>query len=103
MTLRCKGIAVAALEAEGFSIIGYTDRLSVAAGDSLGLMVSSDSSYEVAVVRLDGDGSECVVGGGTGSFEGFLQTTSCGSYVCVAHTDELSCPAALPVSIWIQP
>lgn len=39
----------------GKSILGYTDRLSVAPGDELRFMVHSGETYEASIVRITGD------------------------------------------------
>jgi N,N-dimethylformamidase len=92
-------------------LTGYTDRLSVAPGETLDFMVSSDEpKYSVTVVRLfhgdrnpDGPGfkQEEIEASVNGEYAGRRQRTHPGSYGLVEGIPALG--AAIGLSAWIFP
>ena len=82
-------------------LVGYSDRLSVAPGESIGFKVSADGldKYEAGIVRLihgdanpDGPGFKCrpVEADANGSYPGRKQEIHAGSYVLVPDDPALA-------------
>jgi N,N-dimethylformamidase len=94
-------------------IIGYTDPLCVAPGESIELMVSTSApSYEASVVKLR-HGDPASGGPGLryvgvdseveGTYDGVEQPLRLGSYIEVPHFEELSGPGGFTLQAWIWP
>jgi len=94
-------------------VVGYTDRLSVAAGDTLSVMVSSrHQRYRAGVVRLrhgdinpKGPGFRCseVPSPLDGEHLGKLQPIHQGSYVTVADRGALAPAGSFTLVCWVYP
>jgi N,N-dimethylformamidase len=94
-------------------VVGYTDRLSLRAGEAIQIKVScEDPSYDVQMVRLI-HGDENPRGPGlrtadvdltaNGRHEGHYQALHSGSYVAVDHDAPLRSVHAFAVCAWIFP
>lgn len=92
------------MKGDDWPIVGYTDRISVAPGGVIRVMVSSDSeSYTASVVRLGGPQPKAVDVVGTGTFFCRQQPIHTGSYIFVPHSHLFDSPAALTAQAWIFP
>lgn len=91
-------------------VVGYTDALSVAPGESLSLMVSSlDPDVDVSLVRLSGPAAEADRYGETvpstlgGRYAASRQPLRTGSYVMVDDAPQLRMDAAFSMTLWVLP
>lgn len=92
-------------------LIGYADRFSVAGGQMIRFMVSTDAAeYEASVVRLihadsnpagPGFKSEEIAALVNRRYPGRKQKATAGSYVVVEQTERL--PASFTIQCWIYP
>ena len=86
------------------SLIGYTDRLSVAPGGVLRVMVScEDPAYTAQVVRLGGAKPVEISLDGNGTHPGRVQIAYAGSYAHVPSSPIFSRLSALTVHAWVYP
>ena len=91
-------------------IVGYADRFSVRAGDTIRFMVSCKlPSYDADVVRLvhgdlnpEGPGFKENLVQNVGTFSGQLQELVVGSYVVVPHHPLLRLKESFTLSAWIS-
>ncbi|HUA03786.1 MAG TPA: N,N-dimethylformamidase beta subunit family domain-containing protein [Solirubrobacteraceae bacterium] len=100
------------LERPGVELIGYSDRLSVAPGEAIRFMISTERlEYESALVRLihgdtnpNGPGfkEEVFPGVLDGHHRGERQETRTGSYVLVENGDSLRV-GSFTLQAWIMP
>src|SRR5215510_9126752 len=94
-------------------LIGYADKFSVAPGEQIRFMVSTElPSYEATIVRLiqadenpagPGFKEEVIETPINGRYPGRKQMTYCGSYVRVEDQAELSSLRSLTLQAWIYP
>jgi N,N-dimethylformamidase len=91
-------------------VVGYTDRMSVAAGERLSLMVSSaDPEVDVSLVRLSGAAAgsgmqdETVASAIQGTYSASPQPLRPGSYVLVEDAPELRVQGAFSITLWVMP
>ena len=91
-------------------IVGYADRYSVRAGDTIRFMVSSKlPSYQADIVRLihgdvnpEGPGFKEEPVQGVGTFEGRFQELVTGSYAAVPDSPLLRCKGSFTLLAWIS-
>src|SRR5581483_1116790 len=86
-----------------FSLLGYSDSLSVVAGESIGIMVSGYGAVDAELIRLDGVGGDSQPVRDLGSFSGGRQRTSIGSYVHVPQPVPLGDGRTMSISCWAYP
>ncbi len=94
-------------------LLGYSDRLSVEAGDRISFMVSSKAaSYDAAIVRLiQGDDNpagpgfkeELIDSAVNGSYPGAEQRLPSGSYVRAPEAATLDDLESFTLQAWVQP
>jgi N,N-dimethylformamidase len=94
-------------------LVGYSDRLSVAAGQRIAFMVSSElPTYRAQLVRLihgdtnpAGPGFKALVVASDldGEYRGKRQRLRPGSYVCIPSAPGLRLSGAFTIHMWIQP
>lgn len=91
-------------------LMGYSDRLSVAPGGTIGFKVSADAQpYDVKLIRLRGVGpehgdvvEETIANAGAASYAGREQKLHTGSYAIADAPTPLSA-STLGFSLWIMP
>lgn len=94
-------------------LIGYADRFSVAAGETIRFMVSSEASeYTANTVRLihgdenpDGPGykEEAIETAADGRYAGRRQTVGSGSFVRVEGFPSMRDPESFTIQAWVYP
>ncbi len=94
-------------------VVGYTDRLSVAAGETIHFMVSCElPSYRADIVRLihgdpnprgPGFKEELISTSANGEYQGRFQEIYTGSYVRVADDPQLRLHDSFTLQAWILP
>ena len=95
------------------NVIGYSDKLSVRAGERVKFFVSSaESSYDVEIVRLDHALSfpkaqqmveTFVPASCAGTHHGRLQPINVGSAAYVSHAESLQSPGGATFAAWVLP
>ena len=86
-------------------IVGYTEPLSVAPGDRIRAMVSTDaSSFQGSLERLAGAGGSVPVPSAIdGTYPGRAQALRAGSYVVVDHAPALEPGLGFTLEAWVWP
>ncbi len=86
-------------------IVGYTEPLSVAPGDRIRAMVSTDaSSFQGSLERLAGAGGSVPVPSSIdGTYPGRAQALRAGSYVLVDHAPALEPGLGFTLEAWVWP
>ena len=94
-------------------LLGYSDRPSVAPGEQMQFMVSSEfEKYEATLVRLihgdtnqKGPGFKEIVMGSqiNGTYKGERQETHVGSHIVISRTDDFELLKSLTVRAWVCP
>jgi N,N-dimethylformamidase len=86
-------------------IVGYSDPLSVAPGDSIRFMISTRArSFAAALVRLAGAGGPDEIPSDVdGEYAGRAQELRPGSYILVERTPPLEAGAGFTLETWVWP
>jgi len=86
-------------------ILGYSDPLSVAPGESIRFMVSTGArSFRASLARLAGAGGpDAIASDIDGTYEGRRQELRAGSYVRVDDAPPLEPGRAFEIEIWVYP
>ncbi|HEY2654396.1 MAG TPA: hypothetical protein VGI55_01315, partial [Solirubrobacteraceae bacterium] len=86
-------------------IVGYTEPLSVAPGDRIRAMVSTDvSSFQGSLERLAGAGGPASMPSAIdGTYPGRAQALHAGSYVVVGHAPALEPGLGFTLEAWVWP
>ena len=94
-------------------LVGYSDRLSAAPGETIAFMVNSaHPTYDAEIVRLDhGDPNprgpglieQAVETPVNGTIPGRIQQIHSGSYIIVGDGPSLRCTGSFTIQAWIWP